>query len=477
MMRRLFILTVAAALFLAPRAARAQAAWEYSPYEVRIWLLAAPQPQWPPALRDAVAAQLADRAEIVFGAVWSTQIEEPPPELRETLTAALEAPLDKLKAAAPDLLKIDKLILVRPAWSDSGWQVAARELDCRAWQWSPVATREAGSGEPLGLAMWDAAAATFTPIARIEAVDGALVKARLRAGGLIIDPASPGLTETGMVLRPVIRRNDRSGQPAARGGIQPIPWTLLSIDNRADSLLDCHLHSGFRAAIPSRGGVRMERLALLVKPQFEKTTLALHSRTGEERPLAGYEVFAKKPDGDESPLLGITDWRGEIELPRADGSLQLFLIRNGKQLLARLPIVPGQAEVLAAPLVDDDGRLQAEGAVAALHSRALDLAARREILATRFRARLKEQKFDEAQVLLDEFRKLDSRRELGRSLDESQQQVQASDRLTQQRIDKLFGEARQLLTVKALADDMVNTLNAELSKAKSAPRTASAKSS
>jgi hypothetical protein len=161
---------------------------------------------------------------------------------------------------------------------------------------------------------------------------------------------------------------------------------------------------------------------------------------------------------------------------REGGSLQLFLIRNGKQLLARLPIVPGQAEVLEAPLVDDDGRLQAEGAVAALHSRALDLAARREILATRFRARLKAQKFDEAQVLLDEFRTLDSRTDLGRSLDESQQQVQASDRLTQQRIDKLFGEARQLLTVKALADDMVNTLNAELNKARSATRTAATKS-
>jgi hypothetical protein len=460
-------------LLLAPRAALAQAAWEYSPYQVRIWLLAAPQPQLPPALRDELAAQLADRAEVAFGAVWSVQIAEPPADLRQTLLAALDAPLDKLKAAAPDLLKVDKLILVRPLWSDAGWRVEARELDCRAWQWSHVVRREAGGGDALGLALWDAAAATFTPIARVEAVDGAAVKARLRAGGLIIDPASPALTETGMVLRPVIRRNDRSGQPAARGGIQPVPWTLLAIENRTDSLLDCRLHSGFRAAIPSRGGVRMERLALLVKPQFDKTTLALRSRTADSRPLAGYEVFAKKPDGDESPLLGVTDWRGEIELPRGDNSLQLFLIRNGKQLLARLPIVPGQAEVLEAPLVDDDGRLQAEGAIAALHSRALDLAARREILATRFRLRLKERKFDEAQALLDDFRKLDSRSELGRSLDESQQQVQAFDRLTQQRIDKLFGEARQLLTVKALADDMVNSLQAELAKARSSPATKS----
>jgi hypothetical protein len=464
------------AVLLAPQAALAQAAWEYSPYQVRIWIAASPRQQLPPQLREALSAQLADRAEVAMGAVWSFRIEQPPDELRDLLLTALEIPPEQLKRAASDVLAGDKLIVVRPDWEDGGWQVAARELDCRTRQWGHVARREAGSGDALGLAMWDAVSAAFTPLVRIEAVEGQQLKARLRSGGLVIDPASPAMIEPGMVLRPVLRRNDRSGQPAAKGGIQPIPWTLLAIENRTDSLLDCRLHSGFRAAIPSRTGPRMERLALLVKPQFPATTLSLRSKTADPRPLTGYEVFAKQPDGTESPLLGVTDWRGQIDLPRTDGSLQLFLIRNGSQLLARLPIVPGQDEQLEAQLVDDDGRLQAEGAVAALHSRALDLAARREILATRFRARLKVQKFDEAQALLDEFRRLDSRTDLGRALDEAQQQVQTFDRLTQQRVDKLFGEARKLLTVKALSDDMINTLQAELTRARSAPRTASTSS-
>jgi hypothetical protein len=217
----------------------------------------------------------------------------------------------------------------------------------------------------------------------------------------------------------------------------------------------------------------MERLALLVRPQFESTTLALKSRGEAPRPLAGYDVFAKLDGDGESALLGQTDWRGQIELPRGDGSLQVFHIRNGTQLLARLPIVPGHERLLEAPLVDDDGRLQAEGAVAALHTRALDLAARREILAARFRTRLAERKFDEAQALLDDFRKLEGRSDLTRSLDQERQYFQAYDRLTQQRIDKLLSEARQLLTVKALSDDMVTVLAAELVKARTAPRTAS----
>ena len=467
------LLAIAASL-LAQSTLLAQAAWEYSPYQVRVWIAAPSHAQLPPALRDELAALVAARAEVVFGAVWSTRVESVPPALADGFVHDLEVPLDRLKAVAPDLLDADKLLVLRVVRGHAGWQIAARELDCRTRQWSEVQVRSAGAADSLALAAWDAASAAFTPIVRIEAVDGTQIKARLRAGGLVVDPQSAALADPGMVLRPIVRRNDRTGQPAARGGIQPIAWTLLEVQTREEAVLQCQLHSGFRAAIPSRGGVRTERLALLVRPQFEFTTLALKSRTAEPRPLAGYDIFAKQQGGSETPLLGKTDWRGQIDLPQGDGSLQLFLVRNGRQLLARLPIVPGQERLLEASLMDDDGRLQAEGAVAALHTRALDLAARREIVATRFRARLKERKFDQAQALLDEFRQLESRSDLVRSLDEQRQQVQAFDRLTQQRIDKLFSEARQLLTVKALSDDLINILSAELVKARTAPRTASA---
>jgi hypothetical protein len=108
-----------------------------------------------------------------------------------------------------------------------------------------------------------------------------------------------------------------------------------------------------------------------------------------------------------------------------------------------------------------------------MHSRALDLVARREILASRFRARVKEGKFDEAQALLDEFRRLESRADLSRSFDEMQKAVVATDRLTQQRIARLFDDARRLLSVKGLSDDMVNTLAGELTKARTATSTTS----
>ncbi len=449
----------------------AQGHWEYAPYEVQVWIAAEAQPQLPPSVQQELARRLAARSEAVCGAVWSISAQGAPAEVRGVLPATLDLAPERLQTLAPDVLKRDKLIIVRLSAGSLGWNVQARELDCRTRQWGPLAMRSAAAAIELPLAMWDAAVESFVPLTRIESVEGTAATARLRAGGLITRAGSPALIDKGHILQPIIRRNDRSGQPVAKTGIQPLAWTLLAVESRADALLNCTVHSGYRGALSSRTSPRTERLALAVKPQFPTTTLELRSRIGDQRPLAGYEIFAKRPDSENVVQLGTSDWRGQIELPRGDGALELLLIRNGSQLLARLPIVAGQDERLVADLMDDDSRLQAEGAVAALHSRALDLVARREILASRFRARLKEGKFEEAQVLLDQFRRLESRADLSRSFDEMQQAVQATDRLTQQRIGKLFDDARRLLTVKGLSDDMVNTLVAELSKARTATKT------
>jgi len=456
---------------LLPATARGQAAWEYSPYQIQVWIAAEAQPQLPPPVQSELALRLVSRVEAVCPAVWNVAVEPAPAAIRGALPAGLDLPAERLKALAPDVLKNDKLIVVRLSPGSLGWEVAAREFDCRAWQWGPVAQRSASCAAELPLAIWDAVVEAFVPLARIESVEGTGVVARLRAGGLVVRANSPALIDKGRILQPIVRRNDRSGQPIAKTGIQALAWTLLAVESRTDSLLSCKLHSGYRGALSSRASPRSERLALAVKPQFAATTLELRSRTAERRPLSGYEIYAKRPDSEEAVHLGASDWRGQIELPRGDGSLELLLIRNGSQLLARLPIVAGQDERLVADLMDDDGRLQAEGAVAALHSRALDLVARREILASRFRTRLKEGKYDEAQVMLDQFRRLESRSDLSRSFDEMQKAVTASDRLTQQRIQKLFDDARRLLTVKGLSDDMVNTLAAELTKARTATKT------
>jgi hypothetical protein len=467
------ILALAIVGLLRPTAALAQAEWEYTPYAVTVWITAEPAPQLPPAAVDSIAAHLVRRGEAVMGSVWSLQASAAPAAVADRLDEAGQLPVDFLAAEIPEVLKQDKLIIVQISPAAPGWRIAARELDCRTRQWSTLIERQAGTLAELPLRTWDAVAETFTPLVQVERVEGPQVIARVRAGGLIVDPNSAAQIHTGRALYPIIRRNDRTGKPAARGGIQVVPWTLLTVNERVDSLVTCQMISGYRSAIPTRGGARTQRLALLIKPHYPATTLALRSRGDDARPLSGYEVYARVPGEEEPEYLGPSDWRGHIDVPATEGTPLTLIVKNGNQLLARLPLVPGQVPLLDAPLTDDEGRLQAEGAVAALYSRALDLVARREILAARIRKSLKDQKFAESEALLDEFRKLEGRTELFRSLDEQQGLVAASDRLTQQRIDKLFGDARRLLTNKGLADDMINTLAAELARARSAANSTS----
>lgn len=452
-------------------AARGQAAWEYSPYAIRVWIEAPATPQLSSTMVRELARRVQTRGEAVVGAPWSAAVEPMPAAVANRLPSTLEISAELLKADAPDALLADKLILVAIEPGSLGWNIAAREFDVRTRQMGPLIRISAGSIHEIPFAVWDALREAFVPIAKIESVTGTQVVARLRAGGLATRPGSPVLVNKDQALQPVVRRNDRGGEPAAKTGIQALAWTLLAVESRDESLLACKLHSGYRGSLTARAGPRTERFALCVKPQFEVTTLALRSRTGDGRPLTGYEIYTKRPDAEDVVHLGTSDWRGQIELPRGQAELTLILIRNGTQLLARLPIVPGQDQRLVADLMDDDGRLQAEGAVAALYSRALDLVARREILANRFRARLKENKLDEAQKLLEEFRRLESRSDLGRALDEMMRSTEANDRLTQQRINKLFVDARKLLTVKGLADDTVNVLASELVKAQTTAKT------
>jgi hypothetical protein len=446
-----------------PSSAFAQAAWEYTPYEARVLVALEPVPQLPPSFIAALGDEVSARASAVWGAVLKVQVAAAPASLRGAVLNDLDELTADRVAAAADRgdVEADKLFLVALVHREGMLIARVRELDCRSRQLGPVVERSSASLVGLPLAVADALAESFTPLARIEQVEERKMVARLRAGGLIVDPASRALVEPGMVLRPVVRRNDRTGQPV-KGGIQAIGWSFLNVDERRDSILECTLLSGYRSAVPARGGVRIERLGLLVKPRHEATRLVLRSRSDESKTLAGYEIHRRNFGAEETELLGVTDEHGSFVVPRGDGSLETLVVKSGKQPLARLPLVPGYEETLTAAIVDDDGRLAAEGFVAALSSRVLDLVAQREILAARIRARVKEGKADEAQKLLDEFRRLDSRGALNRELDRFRQQVSTGDKVTQVRIDRVFADAQRLLLLKPLSDDLLAQLTREV---------------
>jgi hypothetical protein len=459
-------LTVVALVLLVPAArVRAQAAWEFSPYQVQVWLALEDRPELGGAFPQRMSGILAGRAEVVFGSVWRLEAATAPAAVAAGALTRLDSVTpETIGAAVPSALEFDKLFLVAARFTGGGYHVAVREVDGRTRQAGPIIERTAGQREAIPLAAWDAIVESFTPLAKVESVMEKKVELRLRAGGLVTDPASPALIQPGHVLKPVLRRNDKTGKPG-KNGIQPLGWTLLSVQDRTDALLSCELHSGFRAPIPVRGSARTERLAYLAKPRYGSTRIILTARSDPQRRLSGYEVFVKGQGNDETYLLGVTDWQGAVEIDRSDVNFRMLYVRNGGQLLARLPLSPGFERELVAKTVEDDSRLQVEGFVLALQGRTMDLVAQREILAAQIRARIKEGKRDVAQTLLEQFRSLDTRDDLVRDLDAQQQAVASDDPLTRQRIDKLFGDARNMLQNKHLDPELFSVLQREVAAA------------
>ena len=466
----LAVLLVALSLVAWPRSAVAQAAWEFSPYDVKVCLALDSEPGFTPAFAALARQELVNRADIVFFATWKLAAVSPNSEVAgQMLTHWDNLTFDDIKVGDAELVKGDKLYLVAVTRDRGEYLVRGRELDLRTRMMGPTLERRCGALPGIPLACWDTVAATFIPLAKIEAILDKSVIARVRAGGLITDPGSPALIQPGDALRPIIRRNERSGEPA-KNGIQPIAWTVMSVQSRHDSLLECSIASGYRIPLPTRANARMERLAVVARPRLSTTRVVLQSRGKDPHPLTGYEVFVKGIDDKPTELLGVTDWRGSIEVPRGDVLVRTLYIKNGNQLLARLPLVPGDQREAVATTIEDDFRLRTEGYVMALQGRVTDLVARREILAARIRKRITEGKFNEADDLLKDYGKLETRDELIKELDARQGEIGDNDaileKVTKQRINNLMGEARNLLLNKYLDPATKDVLAKEVEKAR-----------
>lgn len=445
--------------------------WEYAPYKIEAWVEFAPAPELTPRFVKETHRRIEQVAELEVGAPWMLRAVSPEPETRAELQAWLITAADlKLKAIprpgkdVQNALENDKLLFVEIVPTDGGFRIKARELDCRTRIWGESVERTVAHEGEIAYAVISAGSEAFVPVARIESVQDKQAVARLRAGGLLLDRPSPARVADGAVLRPIVRRNDRYGEPRP-GGIMVAPWTYLRVTAQAGPLLTCEVSSGVRGAIGSRSNQRTERLALLVRPRGDSTRLVLQSKGASPVPLVGYEIYEPGDSEERSKLLGVTDWRGALDIGKGEGPLRTVIVKNGGQLLARLPLVPGLSPEERAELPDDQKRLEAESAVRGLNASLLDVVARREVLAVRIRRKIAAQEFAGAQTLIDELRVLDSRTNLSERLDQFQRDYISPDKKVQGKIDQLFSDTRALLN-KHLNMRLADQLSGELTKAK-----------
>jgi hypothetical protein len=477
-------------VLLGPRAASAQASWEYSPYRNQVWIAFGPSPDLNAEVRDRVAQELVLRSQAILGPCWDLNIAEPPGELAVDLALDVEllAASELETHAEKSLLENDKLFLVQLGTNPRETVIRVREVDCRTRHLGPVIERRLRQSDRLAAETFSALVQSFAPLVRIESGEEKTLVTRLRAGGLILDPESPAYVDTGDVLQPIVRRNDRLGKPTR---IDVVDWTFLEVTKRNETnpnLLECHVHSAMRSPIRGRGGSRREQYALGLRLTFPNTRIDVLAQVpSKETPYAlpGLEVYAKRPSTAPPPqtpeekvaeakanpaeLLGYTDWRGSYTVQPGDQPLRIVYLKNGGQLLRRLPIVPGLQPTHRIEVPDDDPRLMAEGFIRGFHGEIMDLVAQRKILEVRIRKRIEESKVEEATQLIAELRSLPSRSDMARRLDQAQnRQIKSPNRFVQGHIDTMYGDTRTMLN-QYLNPDLPNQLNAELNKVAGGP--------
>jgi hypothetical protein len=234
------------------------------------------------------------------------------------------------------------------------------------------------------------------------------------------------------------------------------------------------LYTGIRNPISGRSSRRTERLALAISTPSGPTRFLLRSREDNKRILVGYDVYSRTPSGDtseKSEFLGSSNFRGELEIHPGAHPLRILYIKNGRELLARLPMVPGLEAEITASLIDDDLRLEAEGFVMGIQQNLVDMVIQRKILETRIKKRIVKQKFDEAEELLDDLRALRLPTHYSLELDRERQRLTRNDSRAQKKISLLFSGTQTILR-EYLDARAVETLAKELAAARATNITA-----
>jgi hypothetical protein len=232
-----------------------------------------------------------------------------------------------------------------------------------------------------------------------------------------------------------------------------------------------------RNPVAGRTSSRTQRFGLLVRPTGRPTQLKLVAQDDETHSLKGYDVFAKTPqplgkdeklaEEEEPKKLGQTDWRGVIEIEPIKSGVRVIYVRNGRQLLARLPMVPGYYPEQTATLPNDDSRLKVESYVTGIQNSLLDLVIQQKVLEIRIQGKIKEKKYEEANTLIDEFRELTSLEDLEILLQSKEREIFATklDLRLEKKITQLFQQTRGLMA-KYLDPELESKLVQDLAKAR-----------
>lgn len=462
------VAAVCAACWLLAGTAVAQVKyWELEPYRIHAVLAIDAPGTMAAELTAALPEYLTDRVETAIGPAWRLSTSVADGAMRHRLLTGLDTLADDVPAKlAPD---VDKLVVLTVRATPVGYELSGREYDFYVARWGSTARQRCGQRAVLPERLFVLLRDTVAPLARLELDpnDEHRVVMQLRAAGLPHGEVAPTWVKPGDVLLPILRRTTREGEVVS-GGIQVVPWTYVQATEVDGGQIVGQLYSGTRRPLGVRRRGRVEQLAIVIRPEFRETIVRLHSRTHPDKPLVGYQVFAQHPGEEETEPIGVSDSDGRIRVPRGGDEIQLLYIKSGDQVLARLPVVPGEERLVEVPLPDDDVHQQAEARLAALREQLIDVVARRSILTIRIRQKIAARQFDQAAELLETLDDLPGRAQFNQTLAREARLHHSDDPQVQRRIDRLFS-ATQLVLGQYLDSRPINQLHDELRAAREAP--------
>jgi hypothetical protein len=443
----------------------AQSLWEFDPYRIRLVVAFEDDTQFTSERREQIKDEVCEQIEAYIGAPWEVDVVLAAGSLQWRMLSSLSA------LAAAEVMgenNCDKawLAVVRRDTMES--YIEVREYDTLTQHWGPLLRREVPRIERLSHELFRALLAVFAPLAEIDAVEESTAQLRWRAGMLPSRDPQVLLFQVGDVLEPYLRSTDRDGNTRK---VQNIDWTYLAVTSVEGGSGTATVYTGLRSPLARRKRGRVQQLALAVRSEPGVTQLQLRSRSEDAQPLVGYEVYAYAPDSPATTLLGYSDADGFIDIPPGAARLRLLLIKNGNELLARVPVVPGLKQHLELRLADDAPRLAAEGFLIGLQERLIDVVVRRHVLIARIKLRIEQGQLDDASRLMDELRRMDSQQQFLLALDQQQQKSLASDPVVQRKIEKMFATARELVG-QYLDPRDVNRMEIELDRARKAQASA-----
>jgi hypothetical protein len=451
----LFVLTAAAC-------ASDMEVWQVTPYKIRVFVAFEPCPELTAAVRKDFCRDFVDRIESVVGAPWDvTIVPAQDAERRLILYSLNDLTVEQAAKIATDC---DKVMLLATKLENGVFRTTIREFDVRTQQLGPPTARAAWHLGKLRDAAIDALLAAFSPLADVETVDTQkrTTVLHLKAAGLPSRDPKLAVMQPGMIFRAFIRMNDRDGKVRK---VTPVIWTYLVVDKAAPERLDCRIESGMATPLNAKRRARMEQLALAIHPTATPTVLVLQSRTEPRVPLPGYQIYDYDKETKDSKLLGRSDWQGQIAIAPDKKVLRTLVVKNGGELLARLPFVAGLEPSVTAEIANDDYRLQAEGFVIGLQDQLVDLFVQRELLRRWALGRIEDGEVEQARTLFNELTKLPTGKVFTAKLTDEKKRLDTKDPVIQAKIEKLFSETKKRVD-QCLDDKAIEEVADELRSAK-----------